>query len=673
MSELQAEFVYQGYWVNLAYGSVMGQTFTMDTRKGTVVISLLTLLSTLGLSHLWNLITYAWHQARADGQQRDGLFRQQQILLRTLPSPTALIADSCKIWFAWRKSAKRALLRTMTQATVAIVFKVASIAASIFSSYVAVGSNIEVLVNSPHCATLNWEIPSWQSYIGAVTAAVESYAPHCYRNGTLPSGCNIFSQANVAFSTEKVTCPFEEIMCASAAIALDSGPVDISAAFGLNLEEKDKVTYRKRSVCSMLPLAGRTEIINSSMMGTDRLWRKPIAGETFITFKYGTNVGASPDDFTFFQSTFESNTTKRILHHWTIQYTQLGLDPENFRVLPQLQVPNADITLRQNMLNQIRHENPVNDPMFAAHQRVFATDSTGGSNMTIYLSDFPATMTACTEQYQYFNVTSKEYPQANDVQLFQLSILRNAANIFNIAVPKRYVAQAENENSEGILKNMEDDQWIREIQGWYAISWAAHQTIISDYSIGPTVRDPLSSSFVLPPPNDAAKALCKTQKMRKPGGFVNISVFGLVFIVVVSSIVTIIDVSLLRFVALMKKFRKLESPRLDRWMQDGIFHLQRHAYEAFREGEWKHLTSEVPITVEPTQLSDLPLRYTGSISESYVDSKDAKIEHLESVTSATIVDDKTTEELATSLQQISSADRQPYTTVVSAVEKNANR
>jgi len=53
-----------------------------------------------GAAHLWHLITFVYHQFRANGRPSDGLFRQQQALLRTLPTPSSLMVDSINLW--WR-------------------------------------------------------------------------------------------------------------------------------------------------------------------------------------------------------------------------------------------------------------------------------------------------------------------------------------------------------------------------------------------------------------------------------------------------------------------------------------------------------------------------------------------------------------------------------------------
>ena len=127
----------------------------------------------------------------------------------------------------------------------------------------------------------------------------------------------------------------------------------------------------------------------------------------------------------------------------------------------------------------------------------------------------------CTELGGKQNeVSNSTYPRANEIQLAIVSLLRNAADMYDIARPARYETQAVLSNFEGFVETLPDDQWNKEIHNWESIVWAAYQTLIADYSIGPTVRDPLAMSYVLPPANDAEKALCGMQKMRKPGGFV---------------------------------------------------------------------------------------------------------------------------------------------------------
>jgi len=90
----------------------------------------------------------------------------------------------------------------------------------------------------------------------------------------------------------------------------------------------------------------------------------------------------------------------------------------------------------------------------------------------------------------------------------------------------------------------------------------------------------------------------------------NINVFALTFILTLSYFFTFLDLVILRFFIYLSKFRKTLSPRIERWVQDDVFQLQRRAYEAIGEGTWTRLDKEIPITCEKTLLSDFAVETT---------------------------------------------------------------
>lgn len=306
MSELDSQYVKRGYWVNHAHGPVMGQAITTDSKTGAIVIALLAVITTLGLDHLWHLLTFFYHQWHADGIAYDGLFRQQQSLLRTLPTPGALLVDSIKLGYAWRGIIKWSLFRSLFQSSVAFLFVAASLAVSIFSSYVVSSVNLEVLINSPLCGPLDPSDDYWGTYLDAVGRDSQSYGPDCYKNGSLPSRCNIFSRPNIPFSMEPASCPFDSNICLSQAIALDSGLVDVNDAFGMNLGDSNRVRYRRRSVCTILPVEGYTRItLNPSVP----LGRSPLPSEEFLEYCYHLSTIGNQPLMTFGQSLLEANIT----------------------------------------------------------------------------------------------------------------------------------------------------------------------------------------------------------------------------------------------------------------------------------------------------------------------------------------------------------------------------
>jgi hypothetical protein len=87
----------------------------------------------------------------------------------------------------------------------------------------------------------------------------------------------------------------------------------------------------------------------------------------------------------------------------------------------------------------------------------------------------------------------------------------------------------------------------------------------------------------------------------------NISVFGLVFTVTFSCVAVFLDVILLKFLIFLKQFRSALAPRIDAWIQDGTFQLQRRAYEAYGEGQWERFDEEIPLHKHGEELAPLPL------------------------------------------------------------------
>ncbi|KAF2745218.1 hypothetical protein M011DRAFT_479365 [Sporormia fimetaria CBS 119925] len=633
MSELDSHLVKRGYWVNLSKGPVMGQTITTTSETGTIIVAVLAVISSLGMNHLWHLLTFIYHQIRANGQPKDGLFRHEQAVLRTLPTPSSLAADSLKLWLAWRGVSKNAFARSLLHASTGLLFTAAALAVSIYSSSVVDSTNLEVLVQSPHCAQLNADANIYDNYGAPVLAAAESYAPDCYKNGSLPARCKIFTRPNIPFHREISPCPFEEKMCSTDAVTHDSGFLDVNDAFGLNLPDTDRVRYRRKTTCTLLNQDGYTRLTNASAANL-AYGRPPLPDETVLEYTYtdgSKNVGY-PDipeyNYTFAQSLLTSNTSGKFD---ILAFTQMANSQYNaMTVLPELQRSDADVGLKLILKNSVLFRNPVDDPMFAAHIKVQSVLQ--GGNGTEYLSDEIGSMLGCATQYQYcigdsfcsepggllwegMNNTDF-FPGATDLQLAVLWQLSWAGYFSDIVSFKGFDTERRFLSYDNRVETLPDDQWINEIHSWETEAWAIHQIVLSDYAIGPSLRASRPENVTIPLATEADRALCKVQKMQKPGGFVNINFFALLFTLIVSSTIVTVDMLILRILISCRRFRAGFAPRIDRWIQDGIFQLQRRAHEAQGHGTWKDLREDVPVTTHSILLPDL---HTETFNVNYSD------------------------------------------------------
>jgi hypothetical protein len=75
--------------------------------------------------------------------------------------------------------------------------------------------------------------------------------------------------------------------------------------------------------------------------------------------------------------------------------------------------------------------------------------------------------------------------------------------------------------SDGTVRaKIASDHWVNEVQRMEAFVYASSQVTMSDYAMGPSLRDPGVKDYVISPATVGGKQLCGSLKMRKAGGFV---------------------------------------------------------------------------------------------------------------------------------------------------------
>jgi hypothetical protein len=232
------------------------------------------------------------------------------------------MADSVKLWWSWKKRNDGVLLRSLIQLLLATLCSVGFVATSIFSSFVVNTSDLEVLVNSPSCGLINTTLPvnMFRIQLAAVASLSTPYAQECYHNSTiLPARCKAFVRPSIPFTTEKVPCPFASEFCtgadvdSSSAVALDSGLVDLNDGFGLNLPEKDRVYYRRRTTCTVLPLSGHATVIDASELPWSVYNRLALPGEQALVLHYGDRPNLGDwKNATFVYSLMSTNMSRTL-------------------------------------------------------------------------------------------------------------------------------------------------------------------------------------------------------------------------------------------------------------------------------------------------------------------------------------------------------------------------
>lgn len=200
------------------------------------------------------------------------------------------MTDAVKLWWAWRKATERSLRRSILLIGLALLFTGAAIAASIFSSQIVKTGNITVLVDSPLCGGYSNNSLIFKSQISMLSPAMMDT---CYQHSQLRGSCQFYMQPNIVLTMEDVPCPFNDTKWCDTkeAVSLDTGLLDIGKTFGLNLKAKDRTQFRRKTVCTVLPIEGAYDVIDVAdypELATKR--RDILPNEQFLLLYYGPNL-----------------------------------------------------------------------------------------------------------------------------------------------------------------------------------------------------------------------------------------------------------------------------------------------------------------------------------------------------------------------------------------------
>jgi hypothetical protein len=223
------------------------------------------------------------------------------------------MSDTLKLWWAWRKKADKAFLRSILLMILALIFTVATVAASILSSLIVDSGTINVLVDSSLCGHINSSGIAWRSYMIEYGRSAATYAASCYKEGSPGPNCRVFMQSNIPLTVQDAPCPFlNTTWCdTKEAVSVDSGLIDLGKTLGLNLAAKDRVQYRKKTTCTILPIEGYYDILSlekfPNMIDSNRAL---FPGEEIVVLYYGsTNSSLEIPEASFIASLLLSNIT----------------------------------------------------------------------------------------------------------------------------------------------------------------------------------------------------------------------------------------------------------------------------------------------------------------------------------------------------------------------------
>lgn len=259
--------VHTGFWTNWSRGAILGATLSLDHQNGGLLTAFLALFVTATGACCWRIFCFVLHSFLSTPRPRDGLYHQQQAILRNTTSGVGGIYKLLAAALAWRRAADRAYARILPLLAATALVTSGFAVASIFSSRISTLTGNEVLLNGDKCiitqdlydtdlGTGLLQVNPWIS--GTITTA-STFTEQCYRDKGASEDCKSFVRATLPVNIERTAdCPFHGGICLSntSNLRIDTGPMNSHNDFGINAPPHDRFTYRMITHCAPIKTDG---------------------------------------------------------------------------------------------------------------------------------------------------------------------------------------------------------------------------------------------------------------------------------------------------------------------------------------------------------------------------------------------------------------------------------
>ena len=302
--------VYYGVWINWTRGQVNGSTITLTASGAGFIVAFLAIFVSVAGGSLWRILAFLVHQYRITKAPRDGLYYQQQNILRNTPTPGVASWHLLRLISPWRKFSKRPFRRSLPLVLLALLNLSLFFVAGILVAEVTRTPGSYVLVRSPNCG--NWTVNSIDVVEGLLvkttndTVAVANYARNCYGGPSNALECNQFPVQSLPYTRiENDPCPFAEGMCYPQfpPVTFDTGNLSSHDHLGINSRMKDRISYRKKTTCAPVIAKGFTTSMNYTESGNSTLAEViALEGDPIVFYNYGprTYLGDPRSNFTIY-------------------------------------------------------------------------------------------------------------------------------------------------------------------------------------------------------------------------------------------------------------------------------------------------------------------------------------------------------------------------------------
>jgi hypothetical protein len=288
--------VYLGFWTNWSAGKIEGATLTTTRQSGGLLIAFLAIFVGAAGKSLWRVSCLILHRYFSTSKSQDALYHQRQALLRNAETPQAALWQLIQLINAWRRRAKSPFARLSPLLILASIIATAFSVAGLFSSRVTTETASQVLLIGRDCRTINpvsnnfSDMLSAEVWVNKRTSSYLNYAQQCYTQAENSEDCRLYVRPSIPLkTTHNASCPFDEKMCKTKSIIVDTGLLNSNGDLGLNLPPSAQFQLRFVHQCAPLVSEGYVSLHNQSTYPDIPLAR----------YHYGNSTTGSGADFVY--------------------------------------------------------------------------------------------------------------------------------------------------------------------------------------------------------------------------------------------------------------------------------------------------------------------------------------------------------------------------------------
>lgn len=199
---------------------------------------------------------------RATKRARDGVYHQEQAVLRNNVSDINSLWQFVKIWWSWRSASVWRAWTSLVLISLGLLHLLGFAAASILAFHMTTTGDQVLLASSSACGpwcplTTTEEVEdealsdACQSYFDSTVVASSNFVQNCLASAEFLPECDKYQRKQLNWTSTKVPCIYDGLCLGDSdgTLQMSTALLDSRDDFGINSRDDDRIQLKKIATC----------------------------------------------------------------------------------------------------------------------------------------------------------------------------------------------------------------------------------------------------------------------------------------------------------------------------------------------------------------------------------------------------------------------------------------